>query len=147
LLQRNNNLVLVHAGLLPAWTVDDAEREARALEAELKSPGAAALLGALPPALEAFTRLRVVDASGRPLRGFDGPPDEAPPGCTPWYDAPDRRWRGRAVFGHWSALGLYVSDEAVCLDTGCVWGRSLTALRFDDGSIVQEPTADEDRLR
>jgi bis(5'-nucleosyl)-tetraphosphatase (symmetrical) len=43
------------------------------------------------------------------------------------------------VFGHWSALGLKVEPHAIALDTGCVWGRALTAIRLDDGTVFQEP--------
>ena len=57
----------------------------------------------------------------------------------PWYDVPDRRTRDKAtvVFGHWSTLGLMVRPDAICLDTGCVWGRSLTAVRLSDHKVVQ----------
>ncbi|HUE39728.1 MAG TPA: symmetrical bis(5'-nucleosyl)-tetraphosphatase [Candidatus Binatia bacterium] len=149
LLHEEHDLVLVHAGLLPAWSVADAAAWARRLETELRGPGAAALLaGENPPtALYALTRVRLV-RDGEMVLDYDGPPDQAPRGAVPWFAAPARRWQGaRVVFGHWSALGLHVSPEAVGLDTGCVWGRTLTAWNAGDGSIVQEPQATEDRVK
>ncbi len=157
MLHCEKNRVLVHAGLLPAWTVADAAEWARALEATLRGPRAAELLAELArpseswdarpaTALYALTRVRLVRGSAMVL-DFDGPPDEAPAGAVPWFDAPERRWRGaQVVFGHWSALGLRLGADAVGLDTGCVWGRALTAWNVDDGTVIQEPTAETDRV-
>jgi bis(5'-nucleosyl)-tetraphosphatase (symmetrical) len=95
-----------------------------------------------------LTRLRYCDASGRLLPKLKGPPAEAPVGAHPWFTVPDRRSAGeRVVFGHWSALGLLRSADALGLDTGCVWGGRLTAVRLDDTpgrppedwSVVQVP--------
>ena len=56
----------------------------------------------------------------------------------PWYDVPGRASRGtRIIFGHWAALGLLVRDDVVCLDSGCVWGRSLSVLRLEDGQLTE----------
>jgi len=137
-------VAMVHAGLLPWWSLDDAAREARALEATLAGSrdDAAALLrergGARGEALQAFVRLRMLDERGR-VSDYDGPPDRAPPGLCPWFATPDRRTHDALiVFGHWSALGLYRGADVVGLDTGCVWGRALTALRLDDDTVVSE---------
>jgi len=63
----------------------------------------------------------------------------APAGYLPWFDLPDRASRDDAVviFGHWAALGLLVREDVVCLDSGCVWGRSLTALRLEDRRLFE----------
>jgi bis(5'-nucleosyl)-tetraphosphatase (symmetrical) len=144
LLYREGDRVLVHAGLLPAWTVDDAEARARAAEAALRTGGPAALAGS--PDMAALTRVRLVDGAGEPVPDYSGPLDGAPPGTMPWFAHPARRSRGsRIVFGHWAALGLVLDDDAVGLDTGCVWGRCLTAMRLEDGAVFSEPTAMEDR--
>jgi len=60
-------------------------------------------------------------------------------GLLPWYDTPGRLTRDEAtvVFGHWSTLGLLLRPDVICLDTGCVWGRSLTAVRLSDRKVVQ----------
>ena len=61
-----------------------------------------------------------------------GEPGEASTGLTPWFDAPKRRSRDHAIVcGHWSALGLAIRDDLLSLDSGCVWGRSLSAVRLD----------------
>lgn len=151
LLHREREWVLVHAGLHPAWTLADAERLARAIERELRGEGWRDLLaalygggaGELERALRAFTLMRVVRADGALDLEFNGPPAERPAGTSPWFELPSRRPPGaRVVFGHWAALGLYVSPSAVGLDTGCVWGRTLTAFRLEDGAITQEPRVD-----
>ena len=66
-------------------------------------------------------------------------PGKARKGLIPWYEAPRAKWRGtRIVFGHWSALGLLVRDDLVAVDTGCVWGRHLTAVRLDGDPLVTD---------
>ena len=58
----------------------------------------------------------------------------------PWYDVPGRRSRDATIFfGHWSALGLHVRDDVVGLDSGCVWGRSLSAIRLEDRAVFEVP--------
>lgn len=145
LLYRRGDRVMVHAGLRPEWSVDEAERRARAVEAALRGPHLGVLLdpeSALGRDLRALTTLRMLDEAGG-LSPHDGPPDEAPPGHRPWFAAPGRRSRDATiVFGHWSALGLYLGEGCVGLDTGCVWGRALTAVQLDDLRVVQEPSAE-----
>jgi bis(5'-nucleosyl)-tetraphosphatase (symmetrical) len=147
---------MVHAGLLPEWTVADAEAAARRVEAALAGPQRNALLvrgpadpaaddPALAPlrrALLAFTLLRTLDAEGRPCP-FSGPPAEAPAGCVPWFRVPGRRTVGhRIVCGHWAALGLHREDGVLALDSACVWGRRLTAVRLEDGEVFQQETVE-----
>jgi bis(5'-nucleosyl)-tetraphosphatase (symmetrical) len=157
---RGGERVLVHAGLLPAWTTRQAEALARNLEELIRGPAAAALLarpaeGAvawshrlsperrLRAALFAFTLLRTCTAAGRPRRDYSGPPDEAPRGCLPWFEVPGRRSRkATVVCGHWAALGLCIAPGLVALDSGCVWGRRLSAVRLEDRAVFQEPSAD-----
>ena len=152
--------VLVHAGLLPSWTPRQAEALARAVERRLRGPqggsilarlgdGAAAFTPRLSPerrlraALFAFTLLRTCTAAGRPRRDYSGPPDEAPRGCLPWFDVRGRRSRkATVVCGHWAALGLCIAPGLVALDSGCVWGRRLSAVRLEDRAVFQEPAAD-----
>jgi len=156
--------VLVHAGLLPSWTVADAEREARAVERELAGPGARDFLELarrepergvrfragesgfkrLQAALWVLTRVRTLRADESLCLVFDGAPAEAPPGCRPWFEYPARWTPSTVLFGHWSALGQYIGKNAIGLDTGCVWGRALTALRLDDRAVASEPAARED---
>jgi bis(5'-nucleosyl)-tetraphosphatase (symmetrical) len=167
LLHRKGRFVLVHAGLFPAWTVELAETVARETEEALRGPSAARLLAAVERkqperwkngldglerarvALAGFTRLRRVSEDGRTCPELDGQPEQAPRGCRPWYEL--RRPEASAaegptvLFGHWAALGFRRLPGAICLDSACAWGRSLTALRLDDSEVFQEPAGEEAR--
>jgi len=161
LIHREGEMLLVHAGLFPGWTPAEAERLAREVEERLRGEKAAKLLAAVDQraaerwkeslsgherarvALAGFARLRTLDAEARMCADFSGPPALAPKGCHPWYAAPGRQSAGATViFGHWAALGLKVGGGVACLDTGCAWGRELTALRLDDWRIFQEPAGE-----
>lgn len=140
---------LIHAGLPPQWSLDDAGHCAREIETALRDrPGEllAEMYGDLPdrwsPSLTGFdrlrfavnclTRLRYVNSDGRLLLGLKGPPAEAPRGALPWFRHRERATQGeRVLFGHWSALGYLAEAGIRCLDTGCVWGGALCALRLD----------------
>ena len=140
---------LIHAGLPPQWSLAQAESCAREVEAALRDHPAellADMYGDLPdrwsPALagaerlrfavNCLTRLRFVDAAGRLLTGLKGPIGSAPPGALPWFRHPARATRDdRTLFGHWSALGYLAEPGLRCLDTGCVWGGALCAIRLD----------------
>jgi len=154
LAHREGEWCLVHGGLLPQWTIGDAERMAREAEAVLCGPAGNELLAALPrphgecpdavarclPFVAAMTRLRTCTLGGQPCDHFNGAPDAAPPGCIPWFDVPGRKSAdATVVFGHWSALGLYIAPGLIGTDTGCVWGRELTAVRLDDRAVFAEP--------
>jgi bis(5'-nucleosyl)-tetraphosphatase (symmetrical) len=81
-----------------------------------------------------LTRIRFCSADGRlDLKTKDGA-DGAPPGHLPWFDVPGRRTVGTPIaFGHWSTLGLRNQPDLLALDTGCVWGGFLSAVRVDGG--------------
>lgn len=153
-------LTLIHAGLLPAWDLALARECAREVETVLRGPDHAELLrhmyGETPaswqPSLEgwerlrvvinAFTRLRYCDHAGRMVLGPVGPPGSQPPGLMPWFHVPGRRSRGlRVLFGHWSALGAWQGEGVISLDSGCCWGRALTAAHLEASppSFVQVP--------
>lgn len=161
LVHREGEALLVHAGLFPEWSPADAERVAREVEERLRSEKAPKLLAAAEQkapekwkesltgqerartALAGFARLRTLDGEGRLCADFSGPPALAPKGCRPWYAVPDRKSAGvTVIFGHWAALGLRIKDGVAALDTGCAWGRQLTALRLDDWRVFQEEAGD-----
>lgn len=150
--------VLVHAGLHPRWTVGEARALGEEIEAELQGPAWRAFLAQItrpsgpPPGwdprlrgserwraiLAYLVRVRTCRLDGRIEPGFDGPPSQAPPGCVPWFALPDRAWTTHTVvFGHWAALGLALGPHHLAIDTGCVWGNTLTALRLDDRTVFQ----------
>jgi bis(5'-nucleosyl)-tetraphosphatase (symmetrical) len=144
--------VMVHAGLLPAWTVEEAEARARRAEAALRADPAAVLRalyadggtkGPLEEALDtirAMTRLRACTPDGRPDYRFNKTLEEMPAALTPWFAVPGRRSANATiVFGHWAALGFRTGDNFLALDSGCVWGHRLTAVRLEDGQAFQVP--------
>jgi bis(5'-nucleosyl)-tetraphosphatase (symmetrical) len=156
------NVCMLHAGLAPQWDLTLARQCAREVENVLQRDPQKLferLYGDQPdrwdPALEGegrlrfivncFTRLRYVDADGRLALRVKGPPKKAQSqSLIPWFEAREARWRGaRLVFGHWSTLGFFNNDDVTGLDTGCVWGGTLTALRLDDPGArpVQVPCA------
>ena len=147
---------MVHAGLLPQWSIAQAQALAREVEAALQGADYLEFLGSMygnEPArwhdglagydrlrvvVNAMARLRLVKPDGTMEFSHKTGPAGRPAGYMPWYDAPGRASRGtRILFGHWAALGLLQREDVVCLDSGCVWGRSLSALRLEDGRLFQ----------
>jgi bis(5'-nucleosyl)-tetraphosphatase (symmetrical) len=147
---------MVHAGLLPQWSIATALTLAREVETALRSDDYGDFLrhmygnqpdrwrgnltgfDRLRVITNALTRLRLCTATGQMEFTHKGKPADLPRGYRPWFDAPRRRNRATTViFGHWAALGLYMNSNVTGLDTGCVWGRELTALRLADGKIFQ----------
>ncbi|CAN5705210.1 symmetrical bis(5'-nucleosyl)-tetraphosphatase [soil metagenome] len=151
-----DHFILIHAGLHPTWSVETARALATELEHELAGPGWKAFMantsgGKAPDwdpaltgvdrwraALSYFVRARMLNATTAAIvSDFDGGPKAAPPGTTPWFAMAAKWTRSVALFGHWAALGLDVGPQHIGLDTGCVWGKALTAVRLDDRAIVQ----------
>jgi bis(5'-nucleosyl)-tetraphosphatase (symmetrical) len=90
--------------------------------------------------INAMTRLRVVDGEGRPVLKFKGEPGEANQEWVPWFDVSSRKSRDHTIVcGHWSALGLVVRGDLLALDSGCIWGRELTAARLADRTVMSVP--------
>jgi bis(5'-nucleosyl)-tetraphosphatase (symmetrical) len=140
---------LVHAGIPPQWDVAQALERAREVEAMLQAEPDrffAAMYGDGPErwsddlsaearwryTVNCLTRLRFCTRDGRLLLQIKGPPASAPPDALPWFRVPGRRSaHERIVCGHWSALGFHQEDQVLALDSGCVWGGALTAVRLD----------------
>ncbi len=143
------DLLMVHAGVLPQWDADTVMALAGELEAVLRGADLHTFLPAMygnePRAwnkglagadrlrvvVNALTRLRFCTPAGEMEFKANGGADSAPPGYLPWFDVPGRRTEAVTLaFGHWSALGWQERPNLLGLDTGCVWGGCLTAVRL-----------------
>ncbi len=152
--------VMVHAGLLPQWSVEKAGALAREVEEALRGPHheefLAQLYGSKPEVwneqlegvdrlrviVNAMTRMRFCTPEGRMEFQAKGEASDAPPGYLPWFEVPGRRSaEATVVCGHWSALGLKLLPGLIALDAGCVWGGRLTAIRLQDRALYQVPCA------
>lgn len=152
--------LLVHAGVVPQWTVETTLTLAREVELALRDDPRHLfdhMYGDEPDlwsadfegpdrlrfAINVLTRMRVCTKEGRINLRLKGKPPPAGSSWLPWFDVESRRTRGtRVVFGHWSALGLVMRDDVIGLDSGCVWGGTLTAIDLDaKGSGGPSPIA------
>lgn len=152
--------IMVHAGLLPQWSIGKAQKLAREVEHELRGPRhlefLARLYGSKPESwadslvgsdrlrviVNAMTRMRFCTPDGRMEFKTKGESTQPPPGYVPWFDAPSRKSAGATIIcGHWSALGLKLLPDLIALDAGCVWGGQLTAVRLEDRAVAQVPCA------
>ena len=145
---------MVHAGLPPQWDLAQAQRCATEVESMLRSEDHKEffqhMYGNAPDlwredlsgwarlrfSVNCFTRLRYVDDDGRVLHKEKGAPHTRTH-LHPWFRAPGRKSSAtKIVFGHWSTLGLVLEHKVYALDTGCVWGGALTALRLDSNEVM-----------
>ena len=142
--------LVVHAGLVPQWSAADAvEHGERASHALREDPEEflGNMYGNEPDTwseelkkkerlrftINVLTRLRYCTAKGRVNLKLKDSPQDTPGPFAPWFSHADRRSAGtRVIFGHWSTLGLVQKKNLLALDTGCVWGGSLTAMDLDD---------------
>jgi len=141
---------LVHAGIPPHWDMPQAEAHAREVEGLLRGDRWEEMLrtmyGNEPTTfsadldeqnrvrytINALTRMRYCDRRGRLDLEHSGPPGSQPPDLLPWFDMPGRLTRAtHIVCGHWAALGLLLRSDITALDSGCVWGGSLTSVAIE----------------
>ena len=152
-------LLMVHAGLLPSWTPARAVMLSREVETVLASATHDDFLRHLygdEPArwdddLTGYDRLRVIVNACTRLRFCSADdamnlkekrgPEYAPAGSAPWFAHPERKSAGvKVLCGHWSALDLMFAPNVMMLDSGCLWGGTLTAVRLDDARVFQVPS-------
>jgi bis(5'-nucleosyl)-tetraphosphatase (symmetrical) len=154
LMHAEGSYAMVHAGLLPQWTIDKAMKLGKEVETALAAPNYGEFLqnmyGGKPErwddALAGWDRLRVIVNAMTRMRFCtrDGAMEfhtngvEPPAGYRAWYQA--RQDDKTVLFGHWSALGLKLTERLAGIDTGCVWGGPLTALRLEDRWLAQVPS-------
>lgn len=158
--------LMVHAGVLPQWDAPQALDLAGEVEAVLRGGDYRHFLAhmygnhpnhwqddlygmsRLRVITNALTRLRVCTAKGEMDFRFKGELPDIPAGLMPWFEVEGRRSADRTLlFGHWSALGLMVRDNLIALDTGCLWGGQLSALRLEDRHVFQVPCAAADAVK
>ena len=151
---RNLDCMLVHAGLAPSWDTARAESVAREIETRLRGEDHMRLLRQmfgnkpdtwtprlrgierLRAGINVLTRMRYCDVRGRIAFAEKGMPGTQRPGLYPWFEVPGQKRRElRIVCGHWSTLGRFAGLGVYAIDTGCVWGGALAAMRID----VPEP--------
>jgi len=161
LIYKEGRIVLVHAGILPAWSIEEAMKLAKKTEKLIHSKKAKDFLKKWykiegtewSKSLEGFekhavvlnacTRMRLCRSLSEMDLKFTGTPEDAPRGLKPWFAISGRKSENHTIlFGHWAALGIRVMHNVVALDSGCVWGGSLTAIRLEDGAIFSEPSAE-----
>lgn len=156
MLHREGDHLMVHAGLLPAWDESYSEQLAREVEELLRGPGYRDFLrhlyGSKPDRwsddlagadrtrviVNVMTRMRFCDSAGIMEFETKGETAAAPAGYRPWFEVPGRAaTQSTIICGHWSALGVKLTPKLLMLDSGCVWGRSLTAIRLEDRRLFQ----------
>lgn len=155
LLFENDSFAMVHAGILPSWNLNQARLHARAVECALQNDAAFLkhiwgsdantdsnnldFYSKLRFAVNVFTRMRFLKRNNGDLDfDFKGEIANAPPDLMPWFckRKPDEKI---LITGHWSALGLKITPHWYALDSGCLWGRELSAIRLEDRAVFQVP--------
>jgi bis(5'-nucleosyl)-tetraphosphatase (symmetrical) len=152
--------LMFHGGLHPQWSAKKARKLGREIEEGLGGDDWRTWIAALPGAdkkpvrwddglqganrvraiLAFLARARCIDSDAVPDPDFDDHPRHARRGLHAWFEHRDPAWGDHiAIFGHWAALGLTIGVRHIGLDSGCVWGRQLTAMRLDDSYVVQVP--------
>ncbi|HUX26779.1 MAG TPA: symmetrical bis(5'-nucleosyl)-tetraphosphatase [Burkholderiales bacterium] len=158
MLHVEGTFAMVHAGLLPQWSVATARTLAGEVETALRGANwrefLAKLYGDTPDSwsedlrgadrlrvtVNAMARMRFCTAEGKIEFRTKGETAKAPSGFFPWFDAPGRANRDHTlVCGHWSTLGLKLRPDLIALDTGCVWGGRLSGVRLEDRKLFQVP--------
>ena len=153
-----HEVLMFHAGVVPQWTRTQTLACAAEVEMVLRSKKPGKFLSKMNRNTarrwrddrtgwrrrllisNILTRLRFCDKNGKILSRASGPPGSQPALYRPWFKHKTRVTRDvNIVFGHWAALGLYQKKRLICLDTGCVWGGRLSALRLEDRQLFQVP--------
>ncbi len=158
LLARYDDLVVVHAAVWPGWTWQRARDAADAVSQAVVDPGRLAEVyqrrrtpwrddlegfDRVAAAAAVFTRLRMLDRDGVARLTVTDHPDAVADELVPWYRTARILEEGlRVVFGHWAQLGLLRDGAVTCVDSACVYGGPLTAMRAADGFLVQQENAE-----
>lgn len=163
--EKETDYVIVHAGLLPQWTVKSAFSYAQEVGAALQADDYCYFLAnmygnepnywqdnlagmdRLRVISNAMTRMRICNSNGEMEFAYKGQVEHIPVGYAPWFDSPNRQSdRARIFCGHWSALGIIQRNNVISLDTGCLWGGQLSAICIETGVITQVQCDARDKL-
>jgi len=155
--------LMVHAGVMPQWTVENTLKFSKEVSTQLRSKKyiefLSSIYGNKPDKwsstlnkndrariiINATTRLRALNSTGAIDFTYKGELKNMPKKLKAWFDFPKRKTKGSPIIcGHWSALGLMTRGDIFAIDTGCVWGQTLTALRLDDKSVFSVKTNSKD---
>jgi len=147
---KEKNYLLVHAGIFPDWSIEESLQYSQEVELLLKSDRCADLLRNMYKntpnfwsndlvgyaryrfIINTLTRIRAMNNENGLELNHKGKISKNNKYLSPWFESKKHKWKEtRIIFGHWSALGLMIKPQFVCLDTGCVWGRELTAIELD----------------
>jgi bis(5'-nucleosyl)-tetraphosphatase (symmetrical) len=149
-------LLRVHAGVIPQWTrqatISAAQEVSAILQSGQRGDFFRRMYGNRPRKwredrtgwkrlrliTNILTRLRFCDEEGRGIYTVSGPPGSQPDNYKPWFKHKHRLTRDVTIaFGHWAALGLRIKKRYISMDSGCVWGGKLSALRLEDRALFQ----------
>jgi bis(5'-nucleosyl)-tetraphosphatase (symmetrical) len=155
---KKHQVLLVHAGIIPQWSVKKTLTCASEVEQVLRSADSSEFLlkmyhnrprrwrndlsawKRLRLITNILTRIRFCKENGTVLLTASGPPGSQPKGYLPWFKHKNRKTRKVTVaFGHWAALGLHMKKRLIGADSGCVWGGRLSAVRLEDRKLFQVP--------
>jgi len=153
-----HRVLMVHAGVIPQWTLEQTLACAAEVERVLRSEKSGKFFAKMYKNAvrrwrddrsgwrrrllisHVLTRLRFCDSNGKIIPGASCPPGSQQAPYLPWFDHPLRQTQDiTIVFGHWAALGLYIRDNVIGTDSGCVWGGRLSAIRLEDRQVFQVP--------
>jgi len=156
MMHMDGDYAMVHAGLLPSWSIAKALDLARETEGALRGSDWRALMARmygnqpdqwddaltgykrLRVIINAMTRMRICTPDGRMEFSHKGRVEDIPAGYVPWFAVPGRRNADATIIcGHWSALGLVAKKNLLALDSGCLWGGRLSAVRLEDRRTYQ----------
>ncbi len=161
-----HRMLRVHAGVIPQWdlqaVISAAEEVSAVLKSDQRSDFLRRMYGNRPRKwreertgwkrlrliTNILTRLRFCDAEGRGIYNVSGPPSSQSGKYKPWFRHKHRLTRDITIaFGHWAALGLRIKKRYICMDSGCVWGGRLSALRLEDSELFQVRCHEDEKPR
>ncbi|MFB3076423.1 MAG: hypothetical protein ACE1Y4_00300, partial [Lysobacterales bacterium] len=153
-----HQVLMVHAGVIPQWTLEQTLSCAAEVEGLLQSGKSRKFFDRMHKSgvrkwrndrtgwkrqqliSSILTRLRFCDQNGKILPNASGPPGTQPPPYRPWFRHKHRQTHNITIaFGHWAALGLHVEGRLLGVDSACVWGGRLSAIRLEDRKVFQVP--------